>query len=88
MDPPRASHNRKEKMKQWLSHNTTLNTEKRGWVGGSRAMVNGNKKTENPVKPCDLDPHCTLAPKLPDVCEKKNVFRLIRSSASGKKHLL
>ena len=45
-------------------------------------MVNGNKKTENPVKPCPR----TLAPRLPDVCEK-NVFRLIRSSASGKQHL-
>ena len=30
---------------------------------------------------------CTLAPRLPDVCEK-NVFRFIRSSASGKQHLL
>ena len=74
MYPTRSSHSRKEKMNQWLSHNVTINTEKRGgWVGRSQAMVNGNKKTENPVKPCDLDPR-TIAPRLPDVCEK-NVFR-------------
>ena len=56
-----------------------------GWVGGRSGSKNGNKKTENYNTSCDLDPPHTLAPRLPDVCEK-NVFRFIRSSASGKQH--
>ena len=52
-------------------------------------MANGNKKSEPSEKPCDLypppPPPRTLAPRLPDVCEK-NVFRLFRASASGKQH--
>ena len=57
-----------------------------GWVGGRSGSKNGNKKTENYNTSCDLDPPHTLAPRLPDVCEKK-VFRFIHSSASGKQHL-
>ena len=49
--------------------------------------MKGNKKTENYNTSCDLDPPHTLSPRLPDVCEK-NVFRFIRSSASGKQHLI
>ena len=74
--PRRSSGVKREKKHE----NIAEKTHKKG-----QATVNGKKKTENPAKPCDLDPR--LAPRLPDVCEK-NVFRLIRSSASGKQHFL
>ena len=46
--------------------------------GAGLALANGQK-------PSDLKTPHTLEPVLPAVCEK-NIFRLIRSSASGKTH--
>ena len=57
-----------------------------GWEGG-QAQRTATRKLKNYNASCDLDPPHTLAPRLPDVCEK-NVFRFIRSSASRKQHLL
>ena len=56
------------------------------WVGG-RGVRHDRRQQENwkTHSPRDLDPLHTLAPRPPDVCEK-NVFRFIRSSASGKQH--
>ena len=58
-------------------------SKKGGWVG-NQAMANSNKKSEQSHEPCDLYPH-TLAPRLPDVYEKK-VLCFFRTSASGKQH--
>ena len=53
---------------------------------GSHAKPNhATRKSGQSHKPCDLYPR-TLAPRLPDVCEK-NVFCFFRASASGKQHI-
>ena len=55
-------------------------------VGGREVRLK-ERQHEKLHASCDLDPPHTLAPRLPDVCEK-NIFCFIRSSASRKQHLL
>ena len=55
-----------------------------GWEVRQRSTP--TKKTENSHKSCDLEHH-TLAPRLPDVCEK-NLFPFFCSSASGKQDFI
>lgn len=61
-----------------------LQNLKGGWEVRQRSTP--TKKMENSHKSCDLDPY-TLAPRLPDVCEK-NLFPFFCSLVSGKQDVI
>ena len=62
------------------------NVQKTRRVGGRevRQWRTATRKVGNLISHVTSTPR-TLAPRLPDVCEK-NVFRFFRASASGKQH--
>ena len=81
---PQGTYNKEKREKPRVSSAKTYKPTTGGWEGG-QAQRTATRKLKNYNASCDLDIPHTLAPRLPDVREK-NVFRFIRSSASGKQH--
>ena len=83
---PQGTYNKEKRRNHGYQAQKTNKPTTGGWEGG-QAQRTATRKLKNYRynASCDLDPLHTLAPRLPDVCEK-SVFRFIRSSASGKQH--
>ena len=80
MNTNKSPHNKQEMEKNYLPGKNVQKTRRvGGWVGGQ-----ATRKVGNLISHVTSTPH-TLAPRLPDVCEK-NVSRFFRASASGKQH--
>ena len=86
-----SSHTQLVAMLSWTMQQEKWKNSKKleGWVSGRSG--NGEWQQENWAI-SNLISHvtytsCTLAPRLPDVCEK-NVFRFFHASASEKQHII
>jgi len=85
-----SSHTQLVAMLSWTMQQEKWKNSKKleGWVGRweVRQWWMATRKVSNLISHVTYTPH-TLAPRLPDVCER-NVFRFFRASASEKQHII